>query len=102
MNRIKKLRLERGLTLKQLSSQLNAVGLNTTFTSLSRYERGDRYPKFVTWQKLADYFGVSVPYLQGQYDHLTKKEAVSIIREIMSAQGITKRDIKDTLKKESQ
>lgn len=101
MNRLKKLRLERGLTLKRLSKELKAVGLNTTFTSLSRYEREDRYPKCETWQKLADYFGVSVPYLQGRYDHLTKKEAFSLIHEIMSAQGITKRDIKDALKKES-
>ena len=100
MNRLKKLRLEHDMTLKQLSKQLNIAGLNITFNSLSRYERGERYPKFETWQKMADFFGVSVAYLQGQYDHLTKKEAFSIIHEIMAAQGITKKDIENALKEE--
>ncbi|MDU7064139.1 MAG: helix-turn-helix transcriptional regulator, partial [Lactobacillus paragasseri] len=33
--------------------------------TISQYERGKREPKLETWQKLADFFGVSVPYLQG-------------------------------------
>lgn len=33
--------------------------------TLSRYETGRREPKLETWQKLADYFNVSVPYLRG-------------------------------------
>ena len=32
---------------------------------LSQYETGKREPKLETWQKLASFFGVSVPYLQG-------------------------------------
>ena len=60
-NKIKKLRKERGLTLKRLSE---LTGLAPSL--ISRYENGDRHPKIENWQKLADYFGVSVEYLQGK------------------------------------
>lgn len=33
--------------------------------TLNNYENGKTEPKLETWQKLADYFGVSVGYLQG-------------------------------------
>lgn len=33
--------------------------------TLSRYETGKREPKLETWEKLANFWGVSVPYLQG-------------------------------------
>ncbi|WP_282805917.1 helix-turn-helix domain-containing protein [Lactobacillus isalae] len=33
--------------------------------TLSQYENEKRKPKLETWQALADFFGVSVPYLQG-------------------------------------
>lgn len=36
-----------------------------SYITISQYERGKREPKLETWQKLADFFGVSVPYLQG-------------------------------------
>ncbi|QLL69773.1 helix-turn-helix transcriptional regulator [Lactobacillus sp. 3B(2020)] len=60
MNRIKQLRQERGLTLQRVADELR-VGNNT----ISRYETGKREPKLSTWKKLADFFGVSIPYLQG-------------------------------------
>lgn len=37
-------------------------------TTISQYENGNRKPKIERWQKLADYFGVSVGYLQGIED----------------------------------
>ena len=42
-----------------------AKALNVTRQAISQYETGDREPKLETWKKLADFFGVSVPYLQG-------------------------------------
>ncbi|EFB62001.1 hypothetical protein HMPREF9209_1938 [Lactobacillus gasseri 224-1] len=36
--------------------------------TLSQYETGKREPKLETWQKLAEFFGVSVQYLQGLSD----------------------------------
>ena len=65
VNRIKELRRDRNLTLKQLSDK---TGIS--ISSLSAYEKkegekGYRSPKIDKWQQLADFFGVSVPYLQG-------------------------------------
>ena len=64
-NRLKELRHEKNLTLKEVSSQLEQNNLKISPDALAKYERGDREPKLDTWQKLADYFNVSVPYLQG-------------------------------------
>lgn len=61
MNRLKELRKEKGLTLKQMGQLLNMPD-----STLSQYENGRRKPKEEIWQKLADFFGVSVPYLQGK------------------------------------
>lgn len=66
VNNIRKLRKEHGLTLQELSS-LVGLGVST----LSGYEKekgekGFRNPKIENWQKLADYFGVSVEHLQGK------------------------------------
>ena len=60
MNRIKELRNKKHLTLKELGEK---VGLANG--TISRYETGKREPKLSTWQVLADFFNVSVPYLQG-------------------------------------
>ena len=59
-NRLKEVRTKKGLSLEQVGK---AVGLATN--TISRYETGKREPKLETWQKLADFFGVSVSYLQG-------------------------------------
>ena len=60
MNRIKELRTKKHLTLKELGEQLGMPN-----NTLSQYETGKREPKLETWQKLADYFDVLVPYLRG-------------------------------------
>ncbi|MCR1896752.1 helix-turn-helix domain-containing protein [Ligilactobacillus murinus] len=65
-NRLKEARLEKGLTLKQASKH---IGIRDS--TLSQYETGKREPKLETWVKLADYFGVSVGYLQGIEDKYT-------------------------------
>lgn len=93
MNRIKELRLKRGLTLKEAASELNMH-----ISTLSRYENSQRNPPVFMWQRLANYFGVSVPYLQGRYDHLTKKEALEVIHEVMTVCGISKEELKEKLR----
>lgn len=60
-NNIKKLRKEQGLSIRKLS-KLTGLAPDT----ISKYEREERKPKIENWQKLADYFGVSVEYLQGK------------------------------------
>ena len=79
MNRLKELRLNKKQTLVELSKKVQ-IPNNT----LSQYENEKRNPKPETWQALADYFNVSVPYLKGEmtyevldpferglYDHVT-------------------------------
>lgn len=63
MNRIKEIRQEKKLSQKDLAKKLNI-----SQQAISLYEKGGREPKLETWQKLADFFGVSVPYLQGISD----------------------------------
>lgn len=60
MNRIKEIRQEKKLSQKDLAKKLNI-----SQQAISLYEKGDREPKLETWQKLADFFDVSVSYLQG-------------------------------------
>ena len=60
MNRIKELRQKNNLTLRGLGQKVDL-----SKGAISRYENGVRKPKPETWQALADFFNVSVPYLKG-------------------------------------
>ncbi|RGW84869.1 helix-turn-helix domain-containing protein [Lactobacillus amylovorus] len=68
MNRLNELRTQNNLTFRQLSEKLKEMGIKISPDSLAKYERGDREPKIDKWQALADFFNVSVPYLQGIED----------------------------------
>lgn len=59
-NRIKELRKQQKKTLQQV-----ADGVGASNGTIANYENGKREPKLETWQKLADYFGVPVGYIQG-------------------------------------
>ena len=96
-NRIKELRLKTGLTQEQLAKK---VGLSEQ--AISFYELGKRNPKIEKWQKIADYFGVSVPYLQGyaeinmhndlKFD--SKQDAIDCIEKIVKALDISTEDLR--------
>lgn len=96
MNRIKELRQKNSLTLRGLGSKINMSS-----SRISQYETGKREPKLETWQALADFFDVSVPYLQGideipsDLKFSTKQEAIDFIHKIMKAQNIKLEDIPD-------
>ena len=89
MNRIKELRNENAISLKELSEK---TGISAP--TLSRYETEKRKPKIENWQKLADYFGVTVGYLQGK--GVTPDEMLNFIVDMF---GIT-RDIINPVTKE--
>lgn len=59
-NRIKQLRTNHNYTLDDMEEK---TGIKRG--TYSNYENGKTEPKLETWQKLADYFNVAVPYLQG-------------------------------------
>lgn len=63
-NRVNELRKQFGKTMKELSAE-TGIGLST----ISNYENGYSTPKKKNAQILADYFGVSVPYLLGLDDN---------------------------------
>lgn len=72
MNRIKELRKQKNLTLKQLSNSLKEKGLSLSTDSLSKYERGARNPKIENWVKLAKFFNVSIAYLKGEIRRIAR------------------------------
>ena len=65
MNRLNKMRIQNKLTFKELSEKLKEKGIKISPDSLAKYERGEREPKLKTWQKLANFWEVSIPDLQG-------------------------------------
>jgi DNA-binding XRE family transcriptional regulator len=66
--RMSKNRLRELRKIKKVSQDELANTLGISRQAISHYERGDREPKLATWQKLADYFGVSFEYLVGWED----------------------------------
>lgn len=62
-SRLKKLRVTKKLTQKQLAEHIKV-----THVSISGYENGNRYPDTDTLQRLADYFDVTTDYLLGRSD----------------------------------
>ena len=78
-NRLKELRQKNSLTLKELGSKIGIPN-----NSLSQYENGRRQAKLEVWQKLADFFNVSVPYLQGFDEHKSNR-----LKELRDKKGIS-------------
>lgn len=66
MNRLKEVRKEHGLTLKQLSKMLDERGLlSVKANTLSQYENGKREPSIQALKGYAEFFNVSIDYLLG-------------------------------------
>ncbi len=63
MIRLKELRLENGLTQKELGEIIGVVQ-----TVAGKYERGALEPSLTGLKKLADYFKCSIDYLVGRED----------------------------------
>lgn len=62
--RLKQLRLERGLTLKEV-----CAALGVTIGAYNHYEQGIREPPISLICKICDFFDVSADYLLGRVDH---------------------------------
>ncbi len=95
MTRLKELRQEKDLTLLELREELkDKQGITFSTSQLSSFENGKRSPRRKdTWEAIADYFGVSVPYLLGYDDNDFKNEAdikVSVLDEILKKLHIIK------------
>lgn len=80
--RLKELRNEKGMTLKELGKQLS-VRDNT----LSQYENDKRDPQYGFLEEAANYFGVSIEYLTGETDKRDyplkdKQDVISLLTKI--------------------
>lgn len=53
----------------KFSQTFVAKKIGVTRQAISLYEKGEREPKLEIWKALADLFGVSVSYLQGESDY---------------------------------
>ncbi|MDT2674301.1 helix-turn-helix transcriptional regulator [Enterococcus dongliensis] len=73
-NKLKELRESFGLSLGDLSEELQKKGFKVGRASLNNYENGIQQPKQETWEHLADYFDVSVAYIMGLNTALNKNE----------------------------
>lgn len=69
MNRLKELRKEKKLTQEELAEETDIP-----YRTLQRWENGETDIKSDKAKKLADYFGVSVPYLLGYDDNYFEKQ----------------------------
>lgn len=80
-SKLKELRLNKGLTLKELSNALKEKGINISPDSLAKYERGDRKPKMDKLIQLANFFNVSVLDLQGfKNEKVSQAEYLDLIK----------------------
>lgn len=107
-NRIKELREKRKLTLKGLASEFNRFAESDrdnikpiSYATLSRWEKGVNDPPYKAMEKLADYFGVSVSYLQGitnEVDEAIFNKAISEIKKILRTTKLEAKDMERLLK----
>lgn len=67
--RLKSLRMERGLSLRDLEKE---TGVNKT--SLSEYENGQSDPALKTAKVLSDFFGESLDYMAGYTNQRSVKK----------------------------
>jgi len=86
-NRLKELREEKGLTLKEFSDSLNKYlkengiedetgkSKQISYATISRWENGKSDPKAGIWQQIANYFHVSISYLEGLADYRNQEDA---------------------------
>lgn len=92
-NKLKKLREEKGFTLEYVANHLN-----TTKTSIGRYEKDDREPKSDMLLALAEFYNVSTDYLLGKSD-LRNEKIDSDIRKIQRARDNMSTKEKDKMMK---
>ena len=67
--KIKKLRIEKGLTQKDLADQLHV-----TFQTVSKWENDENEPDVSTLRELAKLFGCSLDYLLSENEEMPKEE----------------------------
>jgi len=87
--RLRKLRLERKLTQREVAEQLG-IGVST----LGMYEGGWREPDLDTLMKLARFYGVTTDYLVGVDDsELSPEDQLRRLGAYLRGSGATEEDV---------
>ena len=84
MNRLRQVRKQKEITLKEVAEDTGISG-----DVIGKYEREEREPKKETWIKLADYYCVPVSYLMGLPDGL--------VQHINKAQSMTFEELHEAI-----
>ena len=82
-NRLKELRVDKGITQKQMAEYLGMVE-----QAYQMYEYGKREPNHETTMKLADLFEVSVDYLLGRVNFWYNKEGRITVKVLPDILGL--------------
>lgn len=83
MNNIKKLRINQGLTQRQLAEMVNVEQ-----TAVSKWETGVSVPSRETEIKLAEIFNVSLDQLAGRENIIISTEPDNNIKKIRESKGM--------------
>lgn len=104
LNRLKELRLDRGISLRELANDLEInYGKKISRASLSNYENGDTEPKNETWDILADYYHVDSSYLRGlnpiknPMDNMIYEQSVSTMVDLVQQNSVASSQIKEII-----
>lgn len=83
-NRLKELRLEQNKSLEEI-----AIAAGVSRASINNYENGNQEPKQITWEKIASFLGVPVPYLMGLSDERRDPSEMTLKELILKANNTT-------------
>jgi len=83
MNKLKELRLQKGLSQKEISNQLQIE-----YQNYNKYELDKNEPNIETLKKIADYYDVSIDFLVGRprpfdFPIIATEEQKQIINKIL-------------------
>jgi len=112
---LKNLRLQKNITLDQLSSELNELfNITITGSMISKWETGKAAPVYDHLKRLASYYDVTTDFLLGfdQYENLTiidsennldinnkkiryskKQNNIEIVAELLKDDEVTNKDV---------
>lgn len=95
MSRMKELRQERGITMKDAARQLNLP-----YTTYVNYEKGTREPNSETLIQIANFYNTSIDYLLGKSDTRIDDRVLDIVNELDFDTLAQAGNIRDALKKQ--
>ena len=93
MNRMKELRQERGITMKDAAQQLNLP-----YTTYVNYEKGTREPNSETLIQIANFFNTSIDYLLGKSNTRIDDRVLDVVNELDLDTLAQAENIRDALK----